>query len=166
MARSAPAAAEPGFPGRDPWRNLKNADFALALAAPVRGKSAHFLLHHLAASPLSSARRPKVALPPELSTAAAPNGSFDVDNTSVPHHWWLGLVIPKRHARRAVTRTQLRREMRAQAAGHRGRLPPGQWVIRLRAPFDPARYPSAASAQLRESARQELEQVFASAVTA
>ncbi len=33
--------------------------------------------------------------------------------------WWLGLVVPKRHARRAATRSLLKRQMRAHAAQFR-----------------------------------------------
>ena len=80
-------------------------------------------------------------------------------------HWWLGLVVPKRHARRAATRSLLKRQMRAHAAQFRSRLPAGQWLIRLRAPFDARLYPSAASAQLRDAAGSELAMVFAGALT-
>jgi len=166
MARIALAAAAQGRCTRATWRSLKSADFAAALAAPVLGKSAHFVLHHLAANPVSLSSRTAGHLGPELSTDAAPNGPHNVDNTELPGQWWLGLVIPKRHARRSVTRSLLKRQMRAQADRQRGRLPPGQWVIRLRAPFDSRRYPSAASEQLREAAYVELSMVFASVVTA
>ncbi len=71
--------------------------------------------------------------------------------------------MPKRHARRAVTRNLLKRQMREQAEQYRARLPAGQWLIRLRAPFDLRLYPSAASARLREAARSELAMVFAGA---
>jgi len=113
-----------------------------------------------------SARQASEPLVPDLSTVGALIGYPAVDNLSGPRQWWLGLVVPKRHARRSVTRNLLKREMRVHADGHRERLPPGQWVIRLRAPFDPRRYPSAASSQLREAARVELAQVFASVVPA
>ena len=166
MARQAQAAAASRFPASTAWHCLSSADFALALAAPALAKSPHFVLHHVAASPASSIWRIAEPLVPMLSTDAAPNRSPDVDNYRTPRQWWLGLVVPKRHARRSVTRSLLKRQMRAQADGHRGRLSPGQWVIRLRAPFDLRRYPSASSAQLCEAARIELEQVFASAVAA
>ncbi|HWR87476.1 MAG TPA: ribonuclease P protein component [Acidiferrobacterales bacterium] len=166
MARSVQAAADRKLTMRGAWRCLQSADFAAALAAPILGKSPHFVLHHLAASPASSAWRPKEPVAPQLSTSAAPNRSPTVDNNRSASQWWLGLVVPKRHARRSVTRSLLKRQMRMHAEGNRLCLPPGQWVIRLRAPFDPKRYPSAASAQLRDAARLELAQVFASAVSA
>jgi ribonuclease P protein component len=83
--------------------------------------------------------------------------------------WWLGLVVPKRHARRSVTRNLLKRQMRAAMAEAvapsrpptpQAPLPPGLWVLRLRAPFDPARFRSAASSALRECARSELMQLL------
>lgn len=89
-----------------------------------------------------------------------------MDNSRTPNQWWLGLVVPKRHARRSVTRSLIKRQMRVQADESRLGLPPGQWLIRLRAPFDPRLYPSAASLQLRQAVRVELAQVLASVVSA
>lgn len=83
-----------------------------------------------------------------------------------PERWWLGLVVPKRHARRAVTRNLLKRQMRAVMAGAvadtaadarcAAGLPRGLWVLRLKAPFDKAVFRSAASGALREAVRAEL----------
>lgn len=70
---------------------------------------------------------------------------------------WLGLVVPKRHARRSVTRSLLKRQMRAVMARHAQDLPPGLWVLRLKAPFDRLQFVSAASAPLRQAAHDELE---------
>jgi ribonuclease P protein component len=69
---------------------------------------------------------------------------------------WLGTVVPKRHARRAVTRNLLKRQMRAVVQHEAERLPPGLWVLRLKAPFDKKQFPSAASAPLGALARSEL----------
>ena len=46
--------------------------------------------------------------------------------------------------------------MRAVVEDLSGRLPPGLWVVRLKAPFDKQQFPSAASAPLRALARSEL----------
>jgi ribonuclease P protein component len=166
-ARSEPVAVGVGeaFPKRA-WRSLRSADFAAALAAPVLSKSPHFALHHLAASPASAVWRPTQPVVQDLSTDAAPIQAASVDNLTAAGSWWLGLVVPKRHARRSVTRTLLKRQMRAQAEVCRLRLAPGQWVIRLRAPFDIRHYRSAASQNLREAARSELAQVFSAAAPA
>ena len=164
--RGQAAAAGRAGTQRPAWRSLRTADFAAALTAPALAKSPHFVLHHLAAGP-ASANQPRCKpRAPELSTGDAPSAASSVDNNQQPSHWWLGLVVPKRHARRAVSRSVIKRQMRAQADDHRHRLPPGLWLIRLRAPFDRQLFPSAASAALRQAARSELEQIFAGAATA
>ena len=82
--------------------------------------------------------------------------------------------MPKRNARRAVTRSLLKRQMRNAAlrridalasaeetvADETAALRAGLWVVRLRAPFDRSKYPSAASDALRSAARAELDAVL------
>jgi len=82
-----------------------------------------------------------------------------VDDLPVPGKMglWLGAVVPKRHARRAVTRTLLKRQIRSVVDARAAALLGGLWVVRLRAPFDKTRFPSAASEALSQSAREELE---------
>jgi len=65
-------------------------------------------------------------------------------------------VVPKRHAKRAVTRNLLKRQMRVAMEHHAGGLPPGLWVLRLKAPFDRQQFISPASTPLRGCARDEL----------
>lgn len=163
MAPHAPAAADRQRAMCRAWRSLKSADFAVALGAPLRAKTPHFALHHLASDPVAQVPAGQWPVVPGISTDAAPFEDCSVDNFDVAGHWWLGIVVPKRHARRAVTRNLLKRQMRAHAEQHRGRLPPGQWLIRLRAPFDPRQHLSAASARLRDAASSELATVFARA---
>ncbi len=76
--------------------------------------------------------------------------------------WRLGLVVPKRHARRAVTRNLLKRLMRQSFHDQAAALPPGDWLLRLKAPFAPCAFPSAASLALRLTARAELQGLSAS----
>ena len=160
-----PAGSAPLLHRPAGWSSLRQVDFPAALSAPVQSSSPHFVLHHLAATPHHSAKHgPQPGLG-KISTAAAPSQGASVDILQEMNGWWLGLVIPKRHARRAVTRNLLRRQIREEARARRDHLAPGQWVIRLRAPFDARRFPSAASAELRLAARRELEQVFARAVS-
>jgi len=64
--------------------------------------------------------------------------------------------VPKRHARRAVTRSLLKRQIYA-ALTRRPGLSAGLWVVRLRAPFDRAQFRSPASDVLRAAARAELD---------
>lgn len=76
---------------------------------------------------------------------------------------WFGVVLPKRHARRAVTRNLMRRQIRAAFERHAARLPAGQWVVRLRSAFAVKDYLSARSAALTAAVRAELEQLLSAA---
>ena len=87
----------------------------------------------------------------------------DLSDTG-PTGRWLGLVVPKRHAKRAVTRTLIKRQMRCVMHLAGPQLLPGLWVLRLRAPFDKAQFVSAASDTLRAAVRQELAALVAKAL--
>ena len=76
----------------------------------------------------------------------------------------VGWVIPKRQARRAVTRNLVRRQMRAAFDRHVDVLAAGDWLLRLRAGFDRSAFPSPASDALREAVRSELDQLLRKAV--
>lgn len=76
---------------------------------------------------------------------------------AAPQGWWLGTVVPKRHARRAVTRNLLKRQMRAVMAAQAQGLPAGLWVLRLKAGFDVRQFSSPASQPLRHCVRDELQ---------
>nr|WP_273473178.1 ribonuclease P protein component [Sphaerotilus sulfidivorans] len=76
----------------------------------------------------------------------------------------LGLVVPKRHARRAVTRTLVKNQLRDAMRRHLPHLAPGDWVLRLRAPIDRARFPSARSEALAAELRGEIDRLLADAM--
>ncbi len=152
-------------------RIVRSADFERVLGTPSRARSAHFAVHHLLASPTLPKRRPSTGTG-DLSTGDAPIHPQPVDETSsanvaptpaasvpaAPDQAWLGYVVPKRHAKRAVTRVLLKRQIRA-VFGELPELPPGLWVVRLRMPFDRKQFPSASSDALRAVARAELLQL-------
>jgi ribonuclease P protein component len=146
-------------------RIVRSVDFERVLGSPIRARSAHFAVHYLESRPSQPAKpRALVAVPtlsPELSTGKALDKGMAVDD-SASQGCWLGVVVPKRHARRAVTRTLLKRQIRSAAVAQPG-LAHGLWVVRLRSPFDRANYTSAASEALRDCAGQELASVLADA---
>ncbi|TSE33430.1 Ribonuclease P protein component [Tepidimonas charontis] len=120
-----------------PQRLQQRAQFQALLRGPALVHTAHFALHGLATAGLKGSRgRP-------LFTGPGP---------------WLGAVVPKRWARRAVTRNTLKRQIAAAAA--EWPLPPGAWLVRLRRAFAPAEYPSATSAALRHAVRAELRELL------
>lgn len=83
-----------------------------------------------------------------------------------PSGVWVGTVVPKRHAKRSVTRSLIKRQIRSSFRGREDNLAPGLWVVRLRAPFDAARFTSATSAGLRIAAADELAAALARAAAA
>lgn len=144
-------------------RIQRSADFERVLGAPSRVRSTHFAAHHVATVPSRPGHNLSTAAG-DLSTGDAPAVHKLVDDVAaqvLPQGCWLGLVVPKRHARRAVTRSLLKRQIRAAFASgaERGIVPPGLWVVRLRAPFDRKQFPSAASEALSRAAREELAQL-------
>lgn len=139
-------------------RLVSKADFEQVLSAPARSRSTHFAVHHVGSRPTVPVWRHRKAEGGELSTARAPVIDNPVDDC--PAGLWLGTVVPKRHARRSVTRSLLKRQIREALASHAEHLPSGMWLIRLRAPFASAQFPSAASRALRSAARAELEQLL------
>lgn len=147
-------------------RIVRSADFERVLSAPTRARTSHFAVHHLQAAPSLPRRRVIPGLSTELSTGLSPCGDEVVDDSPAdppPDRVWLGAVVPKRHARRAVTRSLLKRQIRA-AVGRQSQLPAGLWVVRLRAPFAREQFPSAASDALSAAARIELDALLADAL--
>jgi ribonuclease P protein component len=147
-------------------RIVHKADFERVLATRSRSRSTHFALHHLASAPVPRIWQPKVAIDTELSTGLAPNCPQAVDDSSdgVLAGCWFGCVVPKRHARRAVTRTLLKRQVRSAFQRWGSTLPAGLWLVRLRAPFAKQDFLSARSTLLATAARTELEALLSRAL--
>lgn len=168
-------------------RILRAVDFERVLGTPTRARSAHFAVHYLPGVPSRPAVPRRKAAAADLSTgvetaqplaveesvasgpeaalgAGAEAGGGDLADAGI----WVGTVVPKRHARRAVTRNLLKRQIhravmaQAEAASAAG-LPAGLWVVRLRTGFDRKVFSSASSDALRLAAAEELGTVMAHA---
>jgi ribonuclease P protein component len=138
-----------------PGRLVNKADFERLLGARHWARSAHFVVHHVPAAPQQpSAWIPKASAG-ELSTSTVSICQQPVDD--LPAGQWLGCVVPKRHARRAVTRNLLKRQVRGAFVRHAPGLPAGLWLVRLRQGFPVAEFPSARSQALASAARVELD---------
>jgi ribonuclease P protein component len=98
----------------------------------TQGRSAHFVLHFLGAQATDVLRRVCV-----------------------------GVVTPKRWAKRAVTRNTIKRQIYAVSTALQPRLAPGCYVVRLRTEFSRKAFPSATSDALKKAARSELQALFA-----
>jgi ribonuclease P protein component len=136
-------------------RLVHKADFERLLATRSRLRSAHFALHHVAGGPAAPKKPAKSAIATELSTALVGNCPEPVDKSA--GRVWLGCVVPKRHARRAVTRSLIKRQMRSVFDRHSGFLPTGLWLLRLSQGFPVSDFVSARSAALNTAVRSELE---------
>jgi ribonuclease P protein component len=141
-----------------PARLVNKADFERLLGARPWARSMHFAVHHVAAAPSRPIRLLKGAEAEDLSTGAAPACPPLVDDQ--PATCWLGCVVPKRHARRAVTRNLLKRQVRGAFERHEPALPYGLWLVRLRQGFAVSEFPSARSSALQHAARLELDALF------
>lgn len=69
-------------------------------------------------------------------------------------------MVPKRWARRAVTRNLIKRQIYSIADHFESSLPQAAHVVRLRAAFDRTHFKSASSDELKKAVRMEIEQLF------
>ncbi len=149
--------------------SLQASDFQRALGSRPVSRTAHFVLHALpwpapAVDKLSTGPgRQAPSLVDDLSASASD------DTAPLPVQWRLGLVLPKKQARRSVTRSLIRHQAREALRRHApavlGATPASAqavngWVVRLKTPFDRQQYPSAASDALKLAVRQELDELW------
>ena len=162
MPAAAAMAAEGG--GRTRVRRLKQrADFEPALGAGPAGvvaRSPHFVLHY--APPADADGPVKAPAATKLSTGLVPSDKMAVDSSArTGLRAQAGAVIPKRWARRSVTRNLLKRQVFASFERQPQPIPVGAWVVRLRATFDREQFHSSASEVLKRAARAELDALLA-----
>lgn len=134
-----------------PWRPLEHAlsrvrrlrtraQFEMLLAQRPVARTAHFALHRV---------RSISPGPGEVAGGGAPGS----DQPS------LGALVPKRWARRAVTRNLIRRQIHA-VGDEALAASAGAHLIRLHAAFPVSLFPSASSEALRRVVRAELHQLL------
>lgn len=118
--------------------------FQAVLACTPLARTEHFVMHRMV-----------------MQTTGAPAvPGFPADGL------WFGAMVPKRWARRAVTRNLIKRQVYSVAAQHAPALPAAAYLVRLRSGFDRLQFRSAASDLLRTAARLEIEQLFRKATRA
>ncbi len=113
------------------------------MAGSILARTSHFALH-------------RVALQTSQATDARQT-LFAVDDV------WLGAMVPKRWARRAVTRNTIKRQVYTVSQDFESSLARAAHVVRLRSGFDRQHFVSATSDALKAVVRGELQQLFASA---
>lgn len=115
------------------------------MAGSTVSRSAHFVLHRL-----------------ELETPTGP-GSERPQALFAVRDVWMGALVPKRWAKRAVTRNAIKRQIYNVSSEFEPRLPASAHVVRLRSGFDRQQFISASSDRLKLAVRTELQQLFSRA---
>ena len=114
--------------------------FQAVLAGHTVAKTAHFALHCC-------------ALEAPQSVAQAP-ALFPIQAV------WMGAMVPKRWAKRAVTRNAIKRQIYSVSANFEPLLLTRAHLVRLRSGFDRGQFVSATSDALKKAVRAELLQLF------
>ncbi len=128
------------------------------MAGQTVSRTPHFALHRVA-FPQND--------PDARGTQDASLEKFSPKPLFAPADCWLGVIVPKRWAKRAVTRNTIKRQIYAVSSDLSRQtpctLPQEAHVVRLRATFDRAEFISATSDKLKKAVRSELQQLFAKA---
>jgi ribonuclease P protein component len=139
------------------------AQFEAAMAGGTVSRTTHFVLHRarLDASSVSAGPESKEPAAAGAHVDSAPAQRVEGQQAlfAVPEAW-IGAVVPKRWAKRAVTRNGIKRQIYHVSADFESRLPVAAHVVRLRAGFPRDQFPSAWSEALRQVVRAELLQLF------
>jgi len=140
--------------------------FQAVLAGGIVARTSHFALHRLVLGPADGvgASVPRAALVVEADAAAVP----PVDNTvgrarplfAPVDQTWLGAMVPKRWAKRAVTRNAIKRQIYTITGAAGAGLPQAAYVVRLKSGFDRKQFVSASSDALKLAVRVELQQLL------
>lgn len=111
--------------------------FQAALAGPIIAKTAHFALH-------------RASLDAPLADETYSRPLFPKQEV------WLGALVPKRWAKRAVTRNLIKRQIYTVSPGFLSQAPHAAFVVRLRREFSRQTFVSASSDALKHAVCAEL----------
>ncbi len=128
------------------------------MAGAMVSRTGHFALHRRQFDAPTSSQGPE-----RPSHAVAGSGSERAQTLFAVYEPWVGALIPKRWAKRAVTRNAIKRQIYNVSQSLQSELPAAAHVVRLRAAFDRARFASASSDALKQAVRAELQELFARA---
>ncbi|WP_431099181.1 ribonuclease P protein component [Polaromonas aquatica] len=119
--------------------------FQAVLAGAIVAKTTHFALHRNALD-----ARPVQAESGSPVDSPAARSLFPVQDV------WLGAMVPKRWAKRAVTRNAIKRQIYTVSADFSHQYPKAAFVVRLRRDFSRKEFISATSDQLKLAVRNEV----------
>ena len=141
--------------------------FQTVLNGVMVSKTAHFVLHKYVSVDGKGAQKPpeRENLVPMQNHPEQlnPVGQQSLDtgvNLFPGGEAWLGALVPKRWAKRAVTRNAIKRQIYNVSACVESSLLKAAYVVRLRAQFEKKLFPSASSAALKAVVAEELFVLF------
>jgi ribonuclease P protein component len=142
---------------------VTKAQFAAVMNGQTVSRTPHFALHRVVLQPNSEPSSvPKAAA--NSQEMASQDGRQDLSKPLFAvQDTWLGVIVPKRWAKRAVTRNTIKRQIYAVSTATGCALPVAAHVVRLRAGFDRAEFISATSDKLKIAVRAELQKLFSGA---
>jgi ribonuclease P protein component len=127
-----------------------HSQFQAVLAGHRIASTAHFALHQRGLT--------DIGWRPAMQAMPAPG--TETDPSRQPSDSVMGAMVPKRWAKRAVTRNMIKRQMYSVGSMAASALPLAAYVVRLRAGFDRKQFVSATSDALKKQVRQELLALF------
>ncbi|MBH2010573.1 MAG: ribonuclease P protein component [Xanthomonadaceae bacterium] len=119
------------------------AQFQAVLAGSIVAKTQHFALH--------CNRLDAKAVPVRAGNTADSAMLFHL------HDMWIGAMVPKRWAKRAVTRNAIKRQIYSVSADFSQLYPQAAFVVRLRSSFARTEFVSAVSDQFKQAVRAEVQ---------
>lgn len=119
------------------------AQFQAVLSGVIVAKTAHFALH-----------RKVLTAEPQLSLSNEP---IDAPGLFRVQDFWIGAMVPKRWAKRAVTRNAIKRQIYTVSADFSQHYFQSALVVRLRSSFVRTKFFSAVSDQLKQAVRTEVQ---------
>jgi ribonuclease P protein component len=117
--------------------------FQAVLAGATVAKTTHFALHRNALDAKATQNQP--------GKRVAALALFSVRDL------WIGAMVPKRWAKRAVTRNAIKRQIYTVSADLLLQFPPAGLVVRLRRDFSRQEFVSASSEQFKQAVRNEVQ---------
>jgi ribonuclease P protein component len=124
--------------------------FQAVLAGKRIASTAHFVLHQCGLAAIRLHRTDADARLNDTETALI----------ELPQVVFMGAMVPKRWAKRAVTRNMIKRQIYSVSSEAATALPSAAHVVRLRTGFDRVQFTSASSDALKKLVRQELFQLL------
>jgi ribonuclease P protein component len=126
--------------------------FQAVLAGSIVAKTTHFALHRNALD--------------ARAVQTPPGGAADAPLLFKVADMWIGAMVPKRWAKRAVTRNAIKRQIYTVSTDFAQQYPQAAFVVRLRRAYSRTEFVSASSEQLKQAVRAEVQALMLAGASA